>query len=49
VGALTWRLVARRSEKYYGPRACNADNMLREPNVAIFAELFRRSASQSET
>ena len=41
--ALQWRSAARKAEEYYGPEGCTGDNMLREPNAALFAELFRRS------
>jgi thioesterase domain-containing protein len=41
--ALQWRSAARNAEEYYGPESCTGDNMLLEPNAALFAELFRRS------
>jgi hypothetical protein len=39
---LEWRTVARTTAEYFGPDECNGDLMLREPYVAIFAELFRQ-------
>ena len=41
-GALRWRAVAAHAREYFGPEGCNADNMLREPNAPVFAQLFRR-------
>ncbi|MDQ5848904.1 MAG: thioesterase domain-containing protein [Pseudomonadota bacterium] len=40
--ALRWRRMAHGTEEYYGPEGCTNDNMLRAPNAALFAELFRR-------
>jgi thioesterase domain-containing protein len=39
---LRWRTVSRSCEEYFGPDDCNGDVMLREPYVAIFAELFKQ-------
>ncbi len=39
---LRWRSVARDTEEYFGPDGCDDEQMLREPNVRAFAELFRR-------
>jgi thioesterase domain-containing protein len=39
---LRWRSVARDTEEYFGPEACDGDNMLRDPYAATFAELFRQ-------
>jgi hypothetical protein len=38
--AQRWRSVAPHAEQYFGPDACGSQDMLREPNAAIFAELF---------
>jgi thioesterase domain-containing protein len=39
---LRWRLMAQHAEEYFGPDACDADSMLREPFAPAFAELFRQ-------
>lgn len=36
-----WRSVAPRAEQYYGPDGIAQPDMLREPNAATFAELFK--------
>jgi thioesterase domain-containing protein len=38
--AQRWRSVAPHAEQYFGPDACSSQDMLREPNATIFAELF---------
>jgi thioesterase domain-containing protein len=38
-----WRAAANHVEELAGPDGCEADRMLREPYVSMFAELFRRS------
>ncbi|MDQ5848201.1 MAG: thioesterase domain-containing protein [Pseudomonadota bacterium] len=48
VAAPRWRSVAQRTEEYSGPESCNGHDMLREPNVRAFAELFRRCCDKSE-
>jgi thioesterase domain-containing protein len=42
VAAPRWRSVSQRTEEYSGPETCNGHDMLREPHVRAFAELFRR-------
>jgi thioesterase domain-containing protein len=37
-----WRHVARDIEEYCGPDGCEGDVMLREPDVRVTADLFRR-------
>jgi thioesterase domain-containing protein len=39
--ARRWRSVAPGAEEYVGPDGCGSQDMLREPNAAAFAELFR--------
>lgn len=39
--AQRWRSVAPGAEEYVGPDGCGSQDMLREPNAAAFAELFR--------
>jgi thioesterase domain-containing protein len=46
-GALDWRSIAQESEEYYGPIGSNADNMLREPRVRVFADILRRCCSDT--
>jgi thioesterase domain-containing protein len=41
VAARRWRSVSQRSQEFFGPDGCTSDYMLREPNAAGFAELFR--------
>jgi thioesterase domain-containing protein len=41
---LGWRSVAPEAEVHYGPDGCERDQMLREPYVPGFAELFTRIA-----
>jgi thioesterase domain-containing protein len=43
---LRWRSVAPQAEEYYGPDDCKRDDMLREPYVPGFAELFMQSAGK---
>lgn len=43
--AADWLGVFRQVEQYVGPADCESTNMLREPFVDVFAELFRRSAA----
>lgn len=43
---LRWRSVAPQAEEYYGPDGCKRDQMLREPYVSGFAELFMQSAGK---
>jgi thioesterase domain-containing protein len=43
---LRWRSVVPQAEEYYGPDGCERDQMLREPYVSQFAELFRQSAGK---
>lgn len=43
---LRWRSVVPQAEEYYGPNGCERDQMLREPYVSRFAELFMQSAGQ---
>jgi hypothetical protein len=43
---LQWRTVARDTEAYFGPEASDGDNMLREPHVATFAELFKQCCAR---
>ena len=38
--ARSWRSVASALEEYYGPDGCGSQDMLREPNAAVIAELF---------
>jgi len=40
---LGWRAVAPQAEEYYGPDGCARDQMLREPYVSGFAELFMQT------
>jgi thioesterase domain-containing protein len=42
-----WRSVAREIDEYYGPEDTDRDGLLREPNVAALAELFRRCRRRS--
>jgi thioesterase domain-containing protein len=44
---LRWRTLATQAGEYFGPTGCNSDIMLREPNAATFAELFRASTAPS--
>jgi thioesterase domain-containing protein len=46
--ARRWHSVTERPGEYFGPEGCNADNMLREPYVAKFAELFSRAAQSNQ-
>ena len=39
--ARRWRSVTGTVDEYYGPDGCGSQDMLREPNVAAIAELFR--------
>jgi thioesterase domain-containing protein len=39
--ARLWRSAAGAVEQYYGPDGCGSQEMLREPNAAAIAELFR--------
>jgi thioesterase domain-containing protein len=41
-GLLRWRRLAQEAEELCGPAGCEGDEMLLEPHVAIFADLFRR-------
>jgi thioesterase domain-containing protein len=43
---LRWRSVVPQAEEYYGPDGCERDQMLREPYVSGFAELFTQSAGK---
>jgi thioesterase domain-containing protein len=43
---LRWRSVAAQAEERYGPDGCARDQMLREPYVSGFAELFSESAAK---
>jgi thioesterase domain-containing protein len=36
-----WRSAAPHAEEYAGPEGCGSQDMLREPNAAAFAELFK--------
>ncbi len=45
---LRWRSVAAHVEEYVGPDGCTSDNMLREPYVATFAELFRQCRARCD-
>ncbi len=42
-----WRDLARDTEEYCGPDDCEGDFMLLEPNVGVFAELFRRTRDRN--
>jgi thioesterase domain-containing protein len=44
-----WRGRAYNSGIYFGPAGCDGSNMLREPNAAAFAELFRRSVRELQS
>jgi thioesterase domain-containing protein len=44
---LRWRSVAKNTVEYFGPEACDGDNMLREPYAATFAELFRQCRARA--
>jgi thioesterase domain-containing protein len=44
--ARRWRSVAPRAEEYFGPDGCGSQEMLREPNAAAFAELFRTAVGR---
>jgi len=46
VTALRWRSVAPRTEEYFGPDDCGGHDMLRAPNAAAFAQLFRDAAER---
>jgi hypothetical protein len=39
---LRWKSVAQHAREYFGPGGCRPDEMLREPYVLTFAELFRQ-------
>lgn len=43
---LRWRSVVPQAEEYYGPDGCERDQMLLEPYVSQFAELFMRSTGK---
>lgn len=45
---LRWRRVARETDKYVGPDGCDGDNMLLEPHVPVFADLFRSCRALSD-
>ena len=38
-----WRTLTRDAQEHVGPDDCEGDFMLLEPNVGVFAELFRRA------
>lgn len=42
-----WRTLSPASEEFVGPDDCEGDFMLLEPNVGMFAELFRRARDVS--
>ena len=44
-----WRSVAGETEEYYASEDTDRDGLLREPNVAALAELFRRCREKNET
>lgn len=44
-----WRGVARDIQEYCGSGDCDGDRLLREPHVAVIAELFQRCREKSET
>ena len=46
---LRWRAMARASEEYCGPDGCIGTEMLQEPWVHHFAELFRRCCDRAES
>jgi thioesterase domain-containing protein len=48
VAAHRWLGVAQAVEEYFGPDASNGADMLREPHVPAFAELFRRCRDAGE-
>ena len=37
---LLWRSISQHSEEFFGPDGCTSANMLREPHVPVFAQLF---------
>ena len=39
---LGWRSLVRETESYCGPDGCIGTEMLLEPHVHVFAEIFRR-------
>jgi thioesterase domain-containing protein len=43
-----WRPLARDVEEYIGPDGCPAEEMLLEPHVGAFAELFRRCREENQ-
>lgn len=46
VGVQHWRSVASRTLECFGPQESGGQDMLREPHVAAFAELFRDAAAR---
>jgi thioesterase domain-containing protein len=48
-GALRWRSTSQHVNEFFGPEGCTGDNMLREPYVATFAELFRQAMGTTST
>jgi thioesterase domain-containing protein len=46
--ARRWRSAATVAEEYYGPDSCSSSDMLREPNAAAIATLFRTALHAGE-